>query len=745
MNHIIAIECTLLLLVFPRSLCRAEADVLVWRNAGPGGGGWIQSVAMDPADANTIHVGSDIGGYYQSTDGGRTFQIFNDGLSDYFIERIVVDPMNNEIIYLGTQSGVFKSVNGGRDWRQKRNGFPPAKMFHYSAPIGALVMDPKDRHTLYAGIGRPRLMTAGRGHLYKTVDGAESWDLLDGIATYASDAVIHQLAIVRDNSQTLYAATDRGLFKSADGGLTWERKEAGLPHRYCRNVAIHPLQSNRMYAVMWSPPGQTPWQGGIYRSDDAGQSWTAKSHGLPQHVGSQAEAAENTSNYLALVLDPCDPESLYVGSTSWWGTGLYRSTNGGDRWELCTRETQNGNLDKGWISFWGMAVQCASISTQRPETLVFGDVGRLMRTDDAGDSWRQIYAEALPDGSWRGNGLEVTYLPEITVDPFDPNRLYGGYADIGLMVSDNAGDSWRPLSNGLPMRGDVARVACDPQRQGVAWCCMGRTGQNIGGVAMTLNGGETWEVIGSVSTGLPSDAASLITIDPDSPTDSRRLYVSSDGNGLYRSEDGGRTWGPISNGLGSGPLHITDLVMDPGDSSRLFAARRWDDESLQGGLYLTQDRGATWRKANANTELPDIQSIALHPENASIVLVGCREYYSSELGRTFAGGLYQTRDRGRTWKHVLDDPFVSCVRFSPHDPDLVYAGTTDHPYHDDAIGDGILISRDGGDTWAMANEGLSNRCIVAITLDHTDPNRVYVGTGGNGFFIGDWVTSEDSQ
>ena len=94
---------------------------------------------------------------------------------------------------------------------------------------------------------------------------------------------------------------------------------------------------------------------------------------------------------------------------------------------------------------------------------------------------------------------------------------------------------------------------------------------------------------------------------------------------------------------------------------------------------------------------------------------------------------------------LLDDPFVSCVRFHPLDPDRVYVGTTRYPYHDNAVGHGILVSRDGGETWAVANEGLSNLCIVAITLDPTDPNRVYVGTGGNGLFVGRWLSAENVQ
>lgn len=313
------------------------------------------------------------------------------------------------------------------------------------------------------------------------------------------------------------------------------------------------------------------------------------------------------------------------------------------------------------------------------------------------------------------------------------------------MVSENAGHSWMPLSNGLPMRGDVARVVCDPQRQGVAWCCEGRVGLSAGSIAMTADGGSNWEVIDHETSGLAGSAFSLITLDANSPIDARRLYIYSEGNGLFRSEDGGWTWDAADEGLGAARSHVSDLVLDPHDSDRLFAARRWDDETLQGGLYVTENRGATWRQVDGRAELADIQSVAVHPTDPSVIFVGCREYHSRALNSTFAGGVYRTDDKGGTWKHVLEDQLVSCVRISPFDSDLVYASTTRHPYRDNAVGRGVLVSRDGGDTWELTNDGLSNLCVVTLTLDPTNPNRLYAGTGGNGLFVGDWTSSEEPQ
>ena len=119
-----------------------ESDEVRWKLLGPGGGGWIQSVAFDPKDPNTIYVGCDVGGFYVSFDGGKTFEIRNNGLRDYFVECIAVHPQNPEIILLGTQGGIFRTTNRGKTWQWVRNGFPPTQRYSYSAPIGAVCFDP---------------------------------------------------------------------------------------------------------------------------------------------------------------------------------------------------------------------------------------------------------------------------------------------------------------------------------------------------------------------------------------------------------------------------------------------------------------------------------------------------------------------------------------------------------------------------------------------------------------------------
>ena len=123
----------------PRGGAAPQGGDIAWHTIGPGGGGWIQSIACDPASSQILHVGCDVGGYYFSADGGRTYQVRNQGLRDYFIQSIAVHPRRHEVIILGTQSGIHRSTDQGRSWQWIRTGFPPLAAYNFCAHWGRLV------------------------------------------------------------------------------------------------------------------------------------------------------------------------------------------------------------------------------------------------------------------------------------------------------------------------------------------------------------------------------------------------------------------------------------------------------------------------------------------------------------------------------------------------------------------------------------------------------------------------------
>ena len=164
----------------------------------------------------TAHPASECRGFYISDNAGDSYTIHNTGLEDYFVECIVPHPVNPDIMYLGCESGVYKSTDHGRTWRWLRKGFPPLRRYLYSAPIGALVVDPRFPDTLYAGIGRPRGFKAGQGAVYRSTDGGESWTQTNVPGSLPEDAVITDIVIDPRDSSALMLASSGGVYRSRD-------------------------------------------------------------------------------------------------------------------------------------------------------------------------------------------------------------------------------------------------------------------------------------------------------------------------------------------------------------------------------------------------------------------------------------------------------------------------------------------------------------------------------------------------
>jgi hypothetical protein len=152
-----------------------EGNDIAWRLSGPGGGGWIESIAWDPHDLQRLYVGCDVGGFYCSRDAGRNYAICNAGLHDYFIESIAVHPVDRRILLVGTESGIHRSTDGGQTWQWVRQGFPPLQRYLFSSPVACVCFDPLRPNFVYACIGRPRWAKGGAGAIYRSTDTGQTW------------------------------------------------------------------------------------------------------------------------------------------------------------------------------------------------------------------------------------------------------------------------------------------------------------------------------------------------------------------------------------------------------------------------------------------------------------------------------------------------------------------------------------------------------------------------------------------
>ena len=265
-----------------------------WVSIGPDGA-VVKILAVDPQTPDTLYAGTD-SGVYKSINGGTSWTAMNSGLTNDRVTALAIDPRTPDTLYTGTDSGVYKSTDGGMNWTAINKGLPG------TSAVSVLAIDPQTPNTLYAG-------TTGfwGGGVYKTTNGGTSWTAILDVAH------IYALAIDPKTPMTLYAGDHRGyVHKSTNGGTRWIAVNTGLTHDDIYALAIDPQTPNTLYA------GTTGfWGGTVYKSTNGGTRWIAVNTGLTH------------DDVYALAIDPQTPSTLYAGT---WGGGVYKSTNGGTSW-----------------------------------------------------------------------------------------------------------------------------------------------------------------------------------------------------------------------------------------------------------------------------------------------------------------------------------------------------------------------------------------------------------------------------
>jgi photosystem II stability/assembly factor-like uncharacterized protein len=731
-----------------------------WRSVGPGGGGMAMAFAADPVDKNTFYFASDMAGVFKSTDGGNTWQCKNIGQEGLYITEIVIKPDARNVVFAASVGGLYKSTNGGESWTLKRNGFSPTRVSTagqvvFSAPVGSLAIDPFNTNTIYAGmdsyseinknIASPNADTIdgskdSGGKIYKSTDCGENWSLANTPGNPISiGSNIRSIVCSPNNSGTLYAANGEGVYKSSDGGVTWAAKNSGLPHTHTLELAINPIANpDELYVTIYTPEGS--WNGGVYKSSDGANSWIAKNNGLDKATGRSLYA----SQYRNIVIDPKNPSTLYVANASWDSTGgVYKSTDGGDLW---TKITSSGNVEPAiWNTFVAnnnrYSVRIIGISPVDPNILIFGTEFEVYKTADGGTSWTSAYADEVTPGTWKEKG-EFDYLAArvIAVDPTNLDRVYICMGDVSFVKSTNgaASFSWAGYGinpgNGLHPYNAVHSVVIDPSATNILYAGAGsRLGfRRGGGLYKSVNYAEKWNLLAGGKAavgGLPEGKSISIVIDPTSSVDSRTIYTVVFEHGIYKSTDGGSNWSTIHNGL-TLPHNAESITIDPNDANTLYAAIR------ESGVFKTTNCGDTWTNMSKGSTSPkDSYIVAIDPSNSDVIYAGTFD------DETFSkGGIYKSTDGGASWIQVYDGVHQPCwVRaliVDPDDPNIIYAGLNDNPWHDKYQSEGFLVSEDSGVTWTAHNEGMYVRNIRSMTVvkgSATGP-LIYVGTHGGGAF-----------
>jgi photosystem II stability/assembly factor-like uncharacterized protein len=685
-----------------------------WRLIGPFRGGRTVAISGVPGEPNVFYMAPNNGGVWKSTNYGRTWTPIFDDQRTGSVGTLAVAPSNPDIIYVGsgeglrrpdlsTGDGIYKSTDGGRTWQHLglRDG----------QQIGTILIDPHDPQRVFAAVlGHPYGPNSERG-VFRSLDGGLTWQkvLYKDENTGALD-----MAFDPSNPQTIYAdmwASRRppwttgnaykgpgsGLYKSTDGGTTWQQLTKGLPtweEKLGRiGFGVAPSDPNRIYALVDSPK-----LGGLYRSDDAGESW--------ERVNSDERLWGRGDDFACVRVHPKDKDTIYIANIS-----TYRSSDGGHNFTAIKGAPGGDDYHTVWIN------------PENPQIIALAvDQGATISVD-GGQTWSSWY-----------NQPTAQFYHVITDNQF-PYWVYGGQQESGSVGTASRSDfgeitfrDWYPV--GVEEYGYVAPDPLDP---------------NIiyGGKATKFNRttGQTQDVSPVVlRTGqyrLNRTAPILF-----SPVDPHILYLGS--NVLFKTRDGGNSWQIISPDLtredpgvppslgvfveydpakGKHRGVIYSLAPSPKDVNLIWAGT---DDGL---IHVTADGGKNWRNVTPPELTPwskVAQMDASHFDSAT-AYAAVNRFRLDDLHPY----IYRTHDGGKSWRTIVsgipDDEPVNTVREDPERKGLLFAGTERTVY----------VSFDDGDHWQSLRLNLPASSIRDLVVHQDD---IVVGTHGRSFWILDNIT-----
>ena len=693
---------------------------LEFRLVGPSRGGRVTAVAGHPAHPYTFYMGSTGGGVWRTTNAGRSWHnLTDDDFGAGSVGAVAVAPSDPNVIYAGTGSacprgnvsigdGMYRSTDAGASWQHIG--------LERAGAISRVRVHPTDPNRLWVAVlGQIFGSNPERG-VYRSTDAGETWE---HVLSISADAGASDLELDPFNPRVLYAAAWRverkpwtlidgsdegGLFRSTDGGETWDRLEGGLPTGVLGRIGVSasPARRGRLWTIITAADGR----GGIFRSEDHGDSW--------ERVSDEPELLTRGWYYSHIHADPADPNTV-------WGANVrfFRSVDGGANWERVS--TPHGDNHDLWIN------------PEQPHIMVQANDGGANVSVDGGLSWSTQ------------NNQPTAEFYRVTVDNQFPYRIYGAQQDNSTisvpsrpMPELTATQHWHSVAGA-----ESGHIAVHPEQPHLVY-----SGNYLGRIdRYDHRSGAARNMIlypqmqdGTAPRDLQYrfqwNAPILISRhDPDV------VYHTS--NYVHRTRDGGWTWETISpdlttdddekQGMPGGPVQhdhtgvevyntIFALAESPQRAGEIWAG------SDDGRIHVSRDSGSTWIDVTPPGMPADgtVNSIDVADSNPDRVYVAAYRYRLND----YTPYIFRTDDGGATWTTKTEglpaNHFVRVVREDPGADGLLFAGTEF----------GLYASFNGGDSWQTFQLNLPRTPITDLLIHDSVGNPdLVLATQGRSFWV----------